>query len=338
MAQKRYQVFVSSTYADLIDERQDILKAILDLDHIPSGMEGFFAADEEQLKYIKRIIDECDYFILIIAGRYGSVDDNGISYTEKEYHYAVSKGIRVLAFIHEDISTLPAGKVDTDPIIVARLQSFKATVSEKRLISYWHTREQLRANATVSLVKSIRDNPEVGWIRGNVSASEELMLEYANCQTEVARLKLENADLKSQLQPNIGNLASLDDKYTIRYSFYWHDRKHHETLDMSWKEIFIIIGPSFFNPATQLTISSCLLNDIQTHSRERLSLLEIFAADIDKIKIQMFAYNLMTVYSAETVQGGLGEFLQLTDYGKRMLLELATVKTALALSALTQPV
>jgi hypothetical protein len=59
---KKFQVFVSSTYNDLIDERQDTLKLILDLGHIPSGMEGFFAADQEQLTYIKKIIDECDYF------------------------------------------------------------------------------------------------------------------------------------------------------------------------------------------------------------------------------------------------------------------------------------
>ena len=153
------------------------------------------------------------------------------------------------------------------------------------------------------------------------------MLEYANCQTEVARLTLENADLKSQLQPNIGNLAPLDDKFSIRYSHYWHDRKYHQKFDIPWKVIFTIIGPSFFNPATQQTIHNCLLAYIQHNTTERLPLLAIFDADVDKIKIQMLAYNLMTVYSAQTTQGGLGEFLQLTDYGKSMLLELAAVKT-----------
>jgi hypothetical protein len=81
----KYQIFVSSTYTDLIDERQETLKSILDLGHIPSGMEGFHAADEKQLSYIKKIIAECDYYVLILAGRYGSVDETGISYTEREY-------------------------------------------------------------------------------------------------------------------------------------------------------------------------------------------------------------------------------------------------------------
>jgi hypothetical protein len=94
--QKKYQVFISSTYTDLVEERQIILRSILDLGHIPSGMELFSAADEEQFAYIKKIIDECDYYVLVIGGRYGSIDDSGISYTEKEYDYAVEKGVHVL--------------------------------------------------------------------------------------------------------------------------------------------------------------------------------------------------------------------------------------------------
>jgi hypothetical protein len=70
--QKKYQVFISSTYTDLVQERQIILRSILDLGHIPSGMELFSAADEEQVAYIKKIIDECDYYVLVIGGRYGS--------------------------------------------------------------------------------------------------------------------------------------------------------------------------------------------------------------------------------------------------------------------------
>src|ERR1700720_1141 len=151
--QTKFQVFVSSTYTDLIDERQDTLKSILDLGHIPSGMEGFFAADQEQLSYIQKIIDECDYYILIIAGRYGSVDETGVSYTEKEYDYAVGKGITVLAFIHNDIANLPAAKVDTDSDTKQRLASFKERVSQKRLVSFWNNREQLKANIIISLSK-----------------------------------------------------------------------------------------------------------------------------------------------------------------------------------------
>ena len=85
----RYQVFVSSTFTDLRSERARVAKAILDLGHFPAGMEFFPAIGEEQLNYINSIIDLCDYYVLIVGGRYGSLSPDGISYTEKEYDCAV---------------------------------------------------------------------------------------------------------------------------------------------------------------------------------------------------------------------------------------------------------
>jgi len=51
---KRYQVFVSSTYADLQEERQEVMQALLELDCIPAGMELFPAANEDQWTLIRR--------------------------------------------------------------------------------------------------------------------------------------------------------------------------------------------------------------------------------------------------------------------------------------------
>ena len=88
-------------------------------------MEIFPATDVEQFEYITKIIDECDYYILIIGARYGSVDSDGVSFTEREYAYAVGKGIPVLAFIHGDVESLPVSRSDTDPAIVERLNRFR---------------------------------------------------------------------------------------------------------------------------------------------------------------------------------------------------------------------
>jgi uncharacterized protein DUF4062 len=56
----KYQVFISSTYEDLKDERDRVIKAILEMSHIPVGMEMFNAADESQWNIIKRRIEESD--------------------------------------------------------------------------------------------------------------------------------------------------------------------------------------------------------------------------------------------------------------------------------------
>ena len=161
------------------------LKSILDLGHIPSGMEGFFAADQEQLSYIKKIIDECDYYVLIVAGRYGSVDEEGISYTEREYDYAVSKGITVLAFVHGDIASLPPVMVDADPDSTQRLKSFRDKVSKRRLVRFWRDREQLKSDIIISLVKAMGDAPGVGWVRGNLAATETILTQLNEVRNEV---------------------------------------------------------------------------------------------------------------------------------------------------------
>ena len=43
---KKYQIFISSTYEDLKDERNAAVKTILTMDHIPIGMEMFNAGDD----------------------------------------------------------------------------------------------------------------------------------------------------------------------------------------------------------------------------------------------------------------------------------------------------
>jgi hypothetical protein len=99
---KRYQVFVSSTYQDLTNERQEVMQALLELDCIPSGMELFPAATDDQWTLIKRVIDDCDYYIVIVGGRYGSLAPDGISYTELEYRYALERKKPIIAFLHKD--------------------------------------------------------------------------------------------------------------------------------------------------------------------------------------------------------------------------------------------
>ena len=96
MLNKRYQIFISSTYEDLIDIRKKATEEILKMGHIPIGMELFNPDDAEQWKQIKQFIDSSDYYIIIVGNKYGSLTKKGISYTEKEYNYALKKRYQLL--------------------------------------------------------------------------------------------------------------------------------------------------------------------------------------------------------------------------------------------------
>src|SRR3954470_23293143 len=103
MESVRHQVFVSSTFLDLKEERAAIVSALLQLEAFPAGMELFPAADDDAWTLIKRVIDESDYYLLVIGGRYGSTEpETEISYTEMEFDYAVAEGKPIMAFLHSD--------------------------------------------------------------------------------------------------------------------------------------------------------------------------------------------------------------------------------------------
>ncbi len=55
--ERKYQVFISSTFTDLKKERQSITNCLLMANCIPTGMEAFVATDDEQFNIIKKVID-----------------------------------------------------------------------------------------------------------------------------------------------------------------------------------------------------------------------------------------------------------------------------------------
>ena len=124
----RYQVFVSSTYEDLREDRQQATQAILEAGSFPSGMELFPASDDTQWELIKRVISECDYYVVILGGKYGSIGPARLSYTEMEYDFAVERGIPVMGFVKEPLDELPSKSVEADPSRRKQLDAFREKV------------------------------------------------------------------------------------------------------------------------------------------------------------------------------------------------------------------
>jgi len=211
--EKRYQVFVSSTYADLQEERRNVIQTLMEMDCIPSGMEIFPAADEEQWEFIKRVISDCDYYILIIGGRYGSVTPEGISYTEKEYDYAVSIGLKVIAFLHKNPGEISASKTELNPELRGRLEAFRQSVSEGRLVKFWTKAEELPGLVATSLSKTIKTYPALGWVRADRVANEEILNEVNALRKQNQELEKIVAQLRTQsTPPSVRNLAGITDE------------------------------------------------------------------------------------------------------------------------------
>ncbi len=200
--EKRYQVFISSTYEDLRDEREKVRNVVLENDCIPVGMELFPAIDEDQFEFIKRIIDDVDYYVVIIGGRYGTLAPDGKSYTEKEYDYAVSKGIKVIALLHGSPGDLPAKKTERKEELQQKLDTFRTKVEKNKLVKYWTEPLELPNMVTLALRTAIRLYPAVGWIRANTVTNPEAFVELNEVRKELEKLRRENEELQRYADPD----------------------------------------------------------------------------------------------------------------------------------------
>jgi hypothetical protein len=258
---KKYQIFVSSTYLDLVEEREQIIKACLEMGHIPVGMEMFSAADEEQWKIIQRQIDEIDYYVILVAHRYGSTTDEGISYTEKEYDYAVSKGIPVLGFVIDDGAAWPADRIDSDEESKIALVSFKEKI-KSRLVNFWSNKDELHAKFSISLMKAFANNPRSGWVKAEESIGADVMKELSRLSSENSVLRNINEELrKKRIEDEDKNQEVIKVLSKNKKSLViWYDGdtewNNDEADEVSLLQIFQAIAPNMLTENHNAAIAS----------------------------------------------------------------------------------
>ena len=167
--EKKYQVFVSSTYEDLKEERAKVIGTLLENDCIPVGMEQFPSSNLSQWDYIKSMIDMSDYYIVIVAGRYGSIDPKtNISYTELEYDYANQCGIPILTFLHEKPDKIESGKCERNDEGRDKLEQFRNKLkSSGKLVKYYSDIGDLSGMVATSINNAFQNTPRTGWIRAD---------------------------------------------------------------------------------------------------------------------------------------------------------------------------
>jgi hypothetical protein len=196
---KRLQVFVSSTFSDLREERQAAVEAILSAGHIPAGMELFSAGDESQMEVIKQWIDESDVYLLILGGRYGSIDPrSGKSYTQLEYEYALRESKLLFACVIKDAALEARVRKHGMEMLDKHRKEWDAfrELVQSKIVEFWEDSKDIRIAIANKLGQLSRREDLVGWVRAHQEANLPAL------SNEIARLSKENADLRSQLSTN----------------------------------------------------------------------------------------------------------------------------------------
>ncbi|WP_285012001.1 DUF4062 domain-containing protein [Lactococcus formosensis] len=204
--EKKYQVFISSTYTDLIEERQLVVEGILNAGHIPAGMELFHAGDETQKELISEWIEDSDIYVLILGGRYGSLDDEGMGYTHWEYEKAKELGKPIFSLVlTEDYlnNKVTAGKIKATDLTYhdKKLVNFRNEVMSK-IVSNIDNIVQIEAEVIKSINRIIkkRGNDLEGWIKGSsLKELEELRKENKKLSLDLVSRQGEVIVMQEQL-------------------------------------------------------------------------------------------------------------------------------------------
>ena len=180
---KKLQIFISSTYLDLIEERQVVVEAILQCRHIPAGMELFSANNKKQLDVIKKWIRESDIVFLILGGRYGSIEPNSKkSYIELEYDYAKKIGKKPIAFIMskkgiDDKLEDKKYQLDNLDLKLREYEEFKNRIIEHRMCDFFSNSDELRSKVFQAIRTCEEDiDTYKGWVSG------DFLSDLLNCQ------------------------------------------------------------------------------------------------------------------------------------------------------------
>lgn len=340
--EKKYQVFVSSTFRDLKEERQEVIQALLELDCIPVGMELFPAADDDQWTLIKRLIDDCDYYILIVGGRYGSVNSEGISYTQMEYEYALEKEIPIISFLHKNPKNIPVGKSEEDKELKKKLEAFKNLVQQK-MCKYYDGPIELGSIVSRSLVRLIKDKPQPGWVRATFIPSEDTTKEILELKKLNEQLKDEIEKSKTKAPEGTEEFSQGDDEIKIEYTFTakgdWQtgSEYYQNSTELTWNEIFAEISPLLIDESQEVPFRKKVNSLIAKKEFKELSKLQkknnrvptdfkIKDNDFHTIKIQFRALNLITESIKKRGVHDKSTYWKLTPYGDTVMTRLRAIK------------
>lgn len=329
--EKIFHVFVSSTYSDLIDERKKVSEAVAKAGFVAEGMEIFPASSQKQMDFIERVIDRCDYYILIVAGRYGSVSEDGLSYTEKEFQYAKSKGIPVLAFLRGEVDELPKSKTETDAESQLKLDKLVADLKSDALVDLWLNPDELSTKALTALAQARISHEGIGWIRADHAAGLDVLNELNDLRKENSTLKKEVAANRRPVIFDDIPLAALDEGYELKYTSRVVGRNAVSTgaVSLTWREILAAIGASYRTASNtsglSLGLERAIIRKRNLSSHVSIS---VDLEDKERILMQMEALGLMTGLTYNLKGGGSAVFHKLTNEGLAIMLKENVVKTA----------
>lgn len=321
---KKLQIFISSTYTDLQEERQAAVEAVLASNNIPAGMELFKAGNVSQWDTIKRWIDESDIYMLILGGRYGSIEEkSGKSYTHLEYDYASSINKPIFsvvlseAFLSEKESKAQNSILEHDN--KSSYDAFKDIVT-KKIVKFVDDTKDIKLSIHESLAELKEDYEFDGWIRGKDVEENDIIKKELDLLKEENRELLRKIDAfenQRSVKDNIEDNEFLSNQQIINIEGYteWMGDKYAEQIKVTNNEIIGLLGPGIITDKTTENAKEYFENVLKEKYKKSAYSLHVEKSWFDRMKVILSSKEIISIKQKAGI-----EYLILTANGRLNLL------------------
>jgi hypothetical protein len=334
VSDKRYQVFISSTYADLQEERGVLTQVLPTLGCMPCGLD-ISPVGATAWTSLKKLIDESDYYVLMLGSRYGSLSPSGISYTHMEYVYASTKQKPILVLMHDSPDSRPAAFQEKTPEGRRQFNDFRQLLA-KGLVAGWSDSRSLEAAVRRYLPQLVKSKPAVGWVRATSLGSPEQAREIDRLKQRVAELEQEREQLLVQQAGSLGALAQGNDTFDLQYRCKAYAAGNCEDVTvrskLTWNQIFASFAPHLTQPqhedfmAARIAerLQEIALKDIQATRPKAHAVTDITLAPLcfNTVKLQFRTLGLIRRVPRDDAR----TWWQLTAAGDQHLTSLMAVR------------
>ncbi len=253
---RKYQVFISSTFTDLVEERQEAALGVVRTGHFPLALEYSGPVPAAKLDVIKNAIAACQFYVIILGHRYGSVgvgQRKGTSYVELELDDAESKHLKILAFV------MDREKVKKLRNRLRRPRDLEEIQNEKK---YWRLYDRLTAGVNGPFYVPFTEPHEIfNELRLYFAADHDDVKGYtpepmAEEDANILRVSASNEIVKETIQ-RLGQFKFVDPRLSIAKEKKLalaraFKQLHGEHIGNQWRKVFIESGSTLAYVAKEL--------------------------------------------------------------------------------------
>lgn len=335
MIEKRYQVFISSTFSDLQEERLVLERALPSLGCLPVGLEAH-APGSSPLVAIRKMIDDCDYFIVLLGSRYGSLTPSGVSYMHMEYVYASTKQKPILVLVNEAPQRRPPEYQERTAEGRLKFNDFRQMLM-KTTHSVWSDARHLDQVIKRTIPALIKARPASGWVRATALANPEVEKELQVLRERVIELEQEREQMLSRQIQLVTPLAQGADPLDVTFRCKAYAMGNLEEIpartSLAWNDVFLAFAPHLSQMQTEEFMLARINERVQEVALAEVQKLKPKVHAVADVQVVPFSFNTIKVQfrtlgfiRRQSKPGDNRQWWQLTAQGEQQMASLLAVR------------